>query len=104
VDHFSHLGFVYLQRSTNADETIQAKEAFKPYANSHGVKIHHYHAENSQFAKNKWTKHIKVSSETVPFSGVNAHHQNAVAGRRICHLQDQPRTMLIHEHKNGLKL
>jgi hypothetical protein len=99
VDHFSRLGFVYLQRSTNADETIQAEEAFERYANSHGIKIHHYHADNGRFAENKWTEHVKVSSQTMTFSGVNAHHQNGVAERRIRHLQDQARTMLIHGHK-----
>jgi hypothetical protein len=99
VDHFSRLGFVYLQKSTNAEETIQAKEAFERYSNSHGVKILHYHADNGRFAENKWTEHVKASSQTMSFSGVNAHHQNGVAERRIRHLQDQARTMLIHAQK-----
>jgi len=79
VDHFSGLGYVHLQKTTNADETVQAKQAFEAYADSHGVKVLHYHADNGRFAENKWRNACTAKGQTLSFCGVNAHHQNGVA-------------------------
>jgi hypothetical protein len=81
VDHHSHFSYVYLQQSTNAEETIQAKEAFERFSDSHGIKVRHYHADNGRFAENRWVVHVKEKGQTMSFSGVNAHHQNGVAER-----------------------
>jgi hypothetical protein len=99
VDHFSGLGYVHLQKTTNADETVQAKQAFEAYADSHGVKVLHYHADNGRFAENKWRNACAAKGQTLSFCGVNAHHQNGVAERRIRELQEHARTMLIHATK-----
>ena len=96
IDQFSGLGYVYLQKTTNADETILAKEAFERYCASHGVTVQHYHADNGRFADNKWRQHCASKRQTLSFCGVNAHFQNGVAERRIRELQDHARTMLIH--------
>jgi hypothetical protein len=40
--------------------------------------------------------HIKSKDQTIFFSGVNAHFQNALAKKRILDLQDSARTMLVH--------
>ena len=79
VDQYSDLTFVYLQRSTNADETLDAKEAFERYAYQHGVKIRHYHADNGRFNENAWIQHLKRQNpqQTQSYSGVGAHHQEA---------------------------
>lgn len=37
VDHASRLGYIYLQRTADADETVQGKLAFEAYAESRGV-------------------------------------------------------------------
>ena len=58
VDHYSDLTFVYLQRTTSADETLDAKEAFERYAYQHGVKILHYHADNGRFNESAWIQHL----------------------------------------------
>ena len=39
VDHYSSLGFLYLQQSTSAKETIEAKQAFEQFASSQGITI-----------------------------------------------------------------
>ena len=39
VDHHSQLTFTYLQFSTAAEETVQAKKAFEAYATLQGVVI-----------------------------------------------------------------
>ncbi|WP_317203594.1 hypothetical protein, partial [Janthinobacterium sp.] len=100
VDHFSRLSFVYLQKTTSAEETVLAKEAFERYAASHGVAVTHYHADNGRFADNKFRQAVnQVRGQTLSFCGVNAHFQNGVAERRIRELQDHARTMLIHSSK-----
>jgi hypothetical protein len=96
VDHYSRLSFIYLQKSTKGDETTQAKRAFEAYSHSHGVHIKHYHADNGRFADLEWRNHLEGQNQTISFSGVNAHFQNAVAERCIQHLQDSACTMLVH--------
>ena len=39
VDHHSSLGFLYLQQSTSAKETIEAKLAFEQFASLQGITI-----------------------------------------------------------------
>jgi hypothetical protein len=44
TDHYSDVTYVHLQKSTKAQETLEAKQAFERWANQHSVKIKHYHA------------------------------------------------------------
>ena len=53
VDHFSGLTFVYMQFSTGAEETVNAKRAFEAFAATHGILVQHYHSNNGQFAENQ---------------------------------------------------
>ena len=96
VDQHSSLGFVYLQKTSNMAETLKAKETFEKYAANHGVIIRHYHADNGRFADRGWINHIQEKGQTISFCGTNAHHQNGVAEKCICDLQEAARTMLIH--------
>ena len=96
VDQFSRLGFVYLQKTASAEETIEAKKAFESYAKRHGVNVENYLADNGIFKAHKWVEACKNDGQGLTFAGVNAHHQNGVAERRIRELQDMARTMLIH--------
>jgi hypothetical protein len=79
VDHYSKLSFVYLQHSTSAVETLESKEAFEQYADSNGVKVLQYHADNGRFAENIWRADIAKKQQQLTFSGVGAHHQNGRA-------------------------
>lgn len=69
VDHFSGLSFVFLQQSTTAKETLQAKAAFEQYADTFGVKVIHYHADNGRFAEKVWKEDIEKQFQTLTFSG-----------------------------------
>lgn len=100
VDHYSDLGFVHLQRTSNMIETLQAKEAFEAYAAARGVIIQHYHADNGRFAERGWMEHARSKGQTVSFCGVGAHHQNGVAEKRIRDLQEAARAMLIHAKRH----
>ena len=99
VDHATKLGYTYLQTSADADETIKAKRAFEEYAAQRGVQIRAYHADNGIFRANKWVNDCREHRQGLSFAGVNAHHQNGLAERRIRSLQDMTRAMLIHANK-----
>ena len=99
VDHFSDLTFVHLQKSTNANETVEGKHVFERYSRSHIIKITHYHADNGRFAENKWLAdlvRVPGQGQTMSLCGVNVHFQNGVAERRVRDLQDRTRTQLLH--------
>ena len=99
VDQGLWLGFVYLQKTNTAEETLKSKQAFELYARDQGIKIQAYHADNGIFRANAWVKQCQEQGQSLSFAGVNAHHQNGIAERRIKELQDLARTMLIHAHK-----
>jgi len=79
VDQAMGLGFVWLQKSINAEETIIGKKAFKNFCLTHGIHVKHYHADNGIFASNAWKEICKTSNQGLSFTGVNAHHQNGIA-------------------------
>ena len=93
------MGFVYLQKTCSAEETIEAKRAFKKYAANRGVTIQAYHADNGIFKAKKWMEECHQQKQNLTFAGVNAHHQNGIAERRIHKLQEMTRGMLIHTSK-----
>ena len=99
VDQATDLSYVHLQQSSNSVETIQAKEAFESYARERGVLIKHYHADNGRFAEQAFMSHIREQGQTISFCGVNAHHQNGVAEKRIRDLQEATRSLLIHSKR-----
>ena len=88
VDQVSRVGYVYLQKSTTAEETLEGKEAFEQWALMHGVVIRAYHADNGVFRAHAWVQACRSKSQPLTFAGVNAHHQNGMAERRIRELQD----------------
>lgn len=104
VDQVSRLSFVWLQKTATADETIEGKTAFEKYALDRGVTVQNYHADNGIFRANKWVEACRSKGQGLTFAGVNAHHQNGIAERRIGELQGLARTMLIHANKRWPKV
>jgi hypothetical protein len=96
VDHASRLGYVYLQKSADADETVKGKLAFEAYAESRGISIKAYHADNGIFRAKKWLQACEDKRQRITFTGVHAHHTNGMAEKRIRDLQDLARAMLLH--------
>ena len=99
VDHASRFGYVYLQKTATAEETIEGKEAFEAVMRLHNISVKAYHADNGIFKANKWVENCKVNRQRLTFAGVNAHHQNGIAERRIRELQDSARSMILHANK-----
>ena len=54
VHHYSGLGYKYLKKYSDSDETIQGKKAFETYCNHHVVRVKAYHSNNRIFRENKW--------------------------------------------------
>ena len=99
VDQASRLSYTYLQKTASAEETIKGKIAFELFARSQGVSIKGYHADNGIFRANAWMNHCHKYNQRLTYAGVNAHHQNGIAERRIRELQSMARTMFIHAAK-----
>jgi hypothetical protein len=51
VDHWSGLSYIRLQKSTDAEETMEAKVAFEIYAAKSNIKVRHYHSDNGRFGE-----------------------------------------------------
>ena len=49
VDHYSDFTYNHLQRSTNMNDTLEAKTAFETVFRRHGLTVLHYHANNDRF-------------------------------------------------------
>ena len=100
VDQATKMGYIQLQKSADVEETLKAKQAFEEFANQHGVRVRSYQADNGIFRANKWMDECKRKNQPITFTGVNAHHQNGIAERRIGILQELTRAMMIHaQHK-----
>jgi hypothetical protein len=95
VDHFSDFTYIHLQQSTTSAETLQSKHEFEHIALSYGVNIIRYHSDNGRFADNAWMNDVKLIKQGSSMCGVNAHHQNGKAERRIRQLQYMTRTLLL---------
>ena len=80
------------------EETLNAKQAFELFSSSHGVQILNYHADNGVFRANNWIKACQSdpNPQGMTFAGVNAHHTNGLAERRIQDIQDNGRAMMLH--------
>jgi hypothetical protein len=96
VDHFSDFTYVHLMTEMDAAATVAAKQAFERLLRSHGVTVHHYHADNGLFDTKLFKSAIATASQTLSFCGVNAHHQNGKAENRIKTVTEGARTALLH--------
>ena len=104
VDQYSGFGFVHLQKSSGAEETLESKAAFEAISKQHGVSVEGYHADNGVFRSIEWIKDCKKRRQSLTYAGVQAHHTNGKAERRIRYLQDRARAMIIHaQHQWGVE-
>ena len=96
VDQATKFGCVHLQKSTSVEDTLKGKIAFEELAKQQGIQIQGYHADNGIFKAKGWVEDCASKGQGLTFAGVNAHHQNGVAERRIRSLQELARSMMIH--------
>lgn len=98
VDQYSDFTYVHLMQTQSGDEALEAKRAYETYCDALGVSVKHYHADNGIFACKQWKNSCSELHQGLTFAGVNAHHQNGRAERKIRSLQDLTRCNLIHAH------
>jgi hypothetical protein len=103
VDNFSRMSYAHLQEILISADTVEVKEAFEAFSRNTGVRIQHYHADNSIFADNGFMNAVRQNQQTISFCGANAHFQNGIAENRIRDLQEQARTMLLHANSRWPK-
>ena len=90
--------YAYIQKTSTVEETVEARKVFESYTASHTVQILNYHEDNGIFRANDWIKDCQsdTNPQGMSLSGVDAHHTNGIAERRIPDVQDSGCTMLIH--------
>ena len=103
MDNFSRLSYVHAHETTNAEEAIEAKKAFEAYAQLHGVKVKHCHADNGIFNSEAFRDAVSKAHQTISFCGVGAHHQSGIAERMIRELSELARTQLLHAMNHNRK-
>ena len=68
-------------------------------ANSHGVKIKSFYADNVIYTEKAFTNEVANCGQTIYFCGVGTHHQNGVAENHIGRLTQGFRTNLLHTQR-----
>jgi hypothetical protein len=79
-----------------SEETMEAKRAFKHFAEQHGICILHYHCNNGQFSDNAFKNSCCAKGQQLTFCGVNVHFQNGIAEKAIRDLQESAQKLLLH--------
>ena len=70
--------FDYIQQSNDGVSETKAEHVFESYANSCGVKIKHYHADNQIFNSVPFKESCIAAQKQQTLCGINAHHENGV--------------------------
>ena len=83
-------------RITIQEENLAGKSAFERWADTFGVKIKGYHADNGRFSKQAFRSEIEDTNQNITFCGVGYHHQNAIFERKIQTLTLGYRTLILH--------
>ena len=75
IDTESGVGFVHLQTSIDATQTILGKQAFKCEMAKYGHAIIAYCVNNGSFAGNAFKNKVKNSKQCISYCVVGRHHQ-----------------------------
>ena len=82
-DHFSDFTFCHLQCSSDHEETLSAKWSVEKFAQSCGVSISAYRADNGRFAEKAFRNECDIQKQNISFCPVGAHHQNGIVEASI---------------------
>ena len=96
VDHASGFIFVRNQTTLNAGDALMSKELFEEYADSFGVMIKRYRADNNPFQAKDFLANIEAKQQQIDFSAANAHHQNGCVERNLQTVSSWARAMMLH--------
>ena len=100
LDHYTRHIYVHLMRDQSQDSTLEAKAAYERHANTFGVDVKAYRADNGRFAEAKFWEEVKRCLQEITYCGVGAHHQNGAVERAIKDLTLITRTLLLHAKRH----
>jgi hypothetical protein len=91
-------GFIHHhhQVSLRVGETLQGKNTFEKGSAQFNVQIKSFRADNAPFNAAEFKNDLENKGQTIPFSGVGAHHQNGAAERSIKTITSWAQTMMLH--------
>jgi len=75
---------------------MAAKEMYEQIAQTYGVSIHGYQADNGRFADKEWRQDCEEQHQSLAFCGVGPHHQNGIAEKCTHDLCEGTRTRLLN--------
>ncbi|KAL7482307.1 hypothetical protein ACHAW6_010263, partial [Cyclotella cf. meneghiniana] len=67
VDHFSRLHYIYFMTDQSSVQMLKAKQAYQQFASERGVRIFHFHCDNSHIADNTFRQHEEQQQQTLTF-------------------------------------
>jgi hypothetical protein len=79
LDICSRFTYVHPQQASSGEEIVMAKRAFESYAESFGVKVKRYLADNGRLVENEFMRSIQANNQEITLCGVYAHFQNGIA-------------------------
>ena len=100
VDHASGYVFLRNQQTLRAGDTVRSLREFQKEASQSSVSFKRFHADNFPFDSTEFKDHLQSDPGhpiALDFSGVGAHHQNAVAERAVKTISYLARSMLLHQ-------
>ena len=84
----------------DGEQTLAAKISFESNAESCGVKIKSYRADNGRFAEKSFRDAVVGAQQEIDYCAVGAHHQNGVIERHFQSLSTKARTILLHAKRH----
>ena len=62
-------------------QTVEAKEGYERFTESHDMKLKSFPSDNGIFAEKVFKDYLAEASQTITYCGVGAHHQNGITER-----------------------
>ncbi len=100
VDHLSQYCHVHLMCDQSQDSTLEAKKSFERHADTFGVSIKGYHADNGRFSEQKFREEVERCNQQLHLCTVGAHHQNGIVEQAIKDLTLITCTLLLHAKRH----
>eukprot|EP00957_Ditylum_brightwellii_P083044 6312313-Ditylum_brightwellii.AAC.1 len=83
-------------QALTGEETLASKRGYEREAESYGVRICRYHADNGRYGNKSFRDSCDAAGQELSFCGIGAHHQNGIAENKIKMLTLNGRTLLLH--------
>jgi len=99
-DNHTGYSFSSLQTSLDGEQTLAAKLSFESHADTCGIKVEKYRADNGRFAEKSFIDAVRETQQKIEYCGVGAHHQNGIIERHFQTLSLQARIILLHAKRH----